>query len=278
MGKISVKHYFNDKLKTEIINGEKYRPLYVQIIRKQRTSQVRSAFVTEKITAEQLQSEKIQTLCKQEATMIQAFFEFADKATGEFIVSNSKTNLGDMLDLFCYSELYAILTDIKNGFITDETRINIFTKLRDYLKANTDFNDITIAEILNINVGVHAREENGKRNFISLSHNTITDFHKKGILTDKEAAHFEFNEYLLRYNFEKYRLPFEKNGQRNPNPHEFLTVYVWQREKSEILKYIKEKGAKYTRENITELAENCEKTLINLFRKAYFEGENCVNN
>ena len=93
MGKISVKHYFNDRLKAESINGEKYRPLYVQIIRKLRTSQIRSAFVTEKITAEQLHTEKIQALCKQEATMIHAFFEFADKATDEFIVSKSKVSI-----------------------------------------------------------------------------------------------------------------------------------------------------------------------------------------
>jgi hypothetical protein len=272
MGKISVKHYFNDRLKAESINGEKYRPLYVQIIRKLRTSQIRSAFVTEKITAEQLHTEKIQALCKQEATMIHAFFEFADKATDEFMVSKSKTNLGDLLDFFCCLPFWSVLEDITSGFITGETRINIFTKLRNYFKANTDFNDLTIAYILNSNVGLHAASKDGEAKFISLSKDVIKDFHSKGILTDKEAARFEFTELLGRYNYDKYRLPLEKNGQKNPNPHEFLTLYVWQREKPEILKYVEAKSAKYTRQNLAKIVTDCENVFINLFKKGYFEG------
>jgi hypothetical protein len=314
MAKVSINYYLNNKLKSKgNETGGVAFPVYIRVIHKRILSRIKSTAINVNLTEKEfenlynagikrkavtehheIKAEKgratqsnytttefidydIKQHIESEKRIIQAFFDFAENTVKDFQINNSKTNLGDLLDLFCNLRFWIVLQDITQGFISHETRVNMYQKLREYLQANTDFNAATIEYIAPINIGLHVDKPNGKRQFISLDIETTKDFHSKGILTDKEAARFEFMYLLNMYNFDKYRVPFEKSGGRNPNPHEFLTLYVWLREKPEILKYIAEKGQNYTRENLTEIANNAEQIFIDWFKKGYFEGWNNEN-
>ncbi|MDR2854345.1 MAG: hypothetical protein LBV31_03455, partial [Prevotellaceae bacterium] len=130
MGKISVKHYFNDRLKSESINGQMYNPVYVQIIRKQRTYQLKSGLINEKITAQMFESAEIKALCKKETELINSFFCFAENFITDFQIKNSKTSFGNLLELYCNYRFFTILEWAKAGFITAETENNMSVKLR----------------------------------------------------------------------------------------------------------------------------------------------------
>ena len=224
MAKISINYYLNEKLKSkenETIGAA--FPVYIRVIHKRILSRIKST-----ATIENLPEKEFETFCKStpaenEKRILQAFFDFAENIIKDFQINQSKTNLGGLLDYFCYLRFWTVLEDITTGFISSETRVNMCVKLREYLTKNTDFNPETIHYIAPTNIGLHADTEGGKQKFISLRKEVIKDFHAKGILTDKEAARFEFTHLLNTYSFEKYRLPFEKTGGRNPNPHEFLT-------------------------------------------------------
>ena len=273
MGKISVKHYFNSRLKSENIKGEKYNPLYVQIIRNTKTHQIKSVFVTEKITDKELQSPKIQELCNAEKDLILSFFEFADKVTGDFVVSKSKTNLGALLDFYANYRIALLLEWVKADFIPPQTRFELSERLAKYIAEKTGFSHITAIQLITANVGLHAKEINGKAEFVGLGTGTIKELHNTQILTDKEAGMFEFVYLLHTYNFDNYILPFEKYGQKNKMPLEFLNIRVWQREKDKILQYISEKGQPYTREYLSEYVEKAEKVFADLFKQLYFVGK-----
>jgi hypothetical protein len=275
MEKTSIKHYFNTRLKSESINGVLYSPLYVQIIRKQRTLQMKSGLVTEKITPEMLQTPKIQALCKKEAELITAFFDFAESIITDFHVTKSKTPFGDLLDFYCYNRFFDFLKWIKTGFVEFETRINLYKKFREYLTANVPETVLPVNMIQYItpnNLGLHAIEQNGEMEYISFDIPEIKFFHEKNILIDLEAGKFEFVELLQRFNHEKYTSPYLKKGTHNPDITEFMTFYIWQKNKSEILQYIKSQAESYTLENLPEIIQCAEKCFIDRFKKAYSDG------
>jgi hypothetical protein len=213
-----------------------------------------------------------------ERNIIVSFFEFADKYILDFIINKSKTSFGDLIDYYANCEIMQLLEWVKTDFIPIETRWNMQKKLKKHIVEKTGFSYSTAVEMTAVNVGLHAKSRNGKSEFISLGTDTINDFRTAGILTDKEAGAFEFINLLTEYNFNKYRLPVARKGKqaekeyRVSNPHEFLTVRVWLREKPEILRYVAAKASPKTREFIAEYAEKAEKTLIDLFKKQYFEG------
>ena len=315
MAKISINYYLNDKLKSKgnEVNGGAF-PVYIRVIHKRILSRIKSTAINVNLTEKEFENlynsgikrkvviehsgrklengtitesnyttteyvdYEIKQHIESETRIIQAFFDFAENTIKDFQINQSKTNLGDLLDYFCYLRFWTVLEDIKTGFISAETRVNMSEKLREYLMKSTNFKQGTLYYIAPANIGLHAETREGKREYISLPQEVTKDFHSKEILTDKEAARFEFMHLLSMYNFDKYRLPFEKKGGRNPNPHEFLTLYVWLREKSEILKYIREKAESYTRENLTEIATAAEQVFVEWFKKSYFEGCNNVNN
>jgi hypothetical protein len=309
MAKSSINYYLNKKLKSKGNEaGTMAFPVYIRVIHKRILSRIKSIAINVNLTEKEFENlyntsikrkvvtehravkvEKgrvtksnytvtelidydIKRSIESEKLAIQAFFDFAENTVKDFRINNSKTNLGDLLDFFCNLRFWAALGDVESGFISSETRKNMHQKLCEYLRANTDFNAATIEYITPLNIGMHANEPNGERKYISLDIETRKDFHSKGILTDKEAARFEFIELLSRYDFEKYRKPFEKNGGRNPNAREFLTLHVWLLEKSEILEYIAAKGENYTRQNLNETAIAAEQNLIDWFKKGYNEG------
>lgn len=278
MAKISINYYLNDKLKSKgnEANGAAF-PVYIRVIHKRILSRIKSISTRENLTEKEFETFCHSANVESEKKILQSFFDFSENTIKDFQINQSKTNFGDLLDFYCNLRFWAVLENIRTGFISPETRINMYVKLRDYFAKNTDFKAETINYIAPANIGLHADIQGGKQEYISLSQEVTKDFHEKGILTNKEAAQFEFIDLLNEYNFNKYRYPFEKKGGRNPNPHEFLTLYVWLREKPEILKYIAEKGQPYTRENLNEVAANAEKIFIEQFKKGYFEGWNTEN-
>ncbi|MDR2423878.1 MAG: hypothetical protein LBD59_04040 [Prevotellaceae bacterium] len=213
-----------------------------------------------------------------ETNIITSFFDFASRHISDFIISKAKTNFGDLLDYYANTEITQLLEWSKTDFIPFETRLNLHTKLRQYIEDKTGFTTSTAIAIAPVNVGLHSKSRNGKREFIHLGTEMINDFLMVGILTDKEAGLFEFINLLQSYDFETYRLPFARKGKqaerkkRINNPYEYLTLRVWLREKPAILKYLTAKASPKTREFIAEYAEKSEKVFIDLFKKQYFEG------
>jgi hypothetical protein len=255
MGKISVKHYFNNRLKSESIKGEIYNPLYVQIVRSTRTHQIRSVFVTEKITEKQLQSAEIQELCRQETDFILSFFEFAESAVNDFVVSNSKTDLGKLLN-FYNTEVWETLC--KYGFIDGTTRKSINLKIVEYFEKNSNLKFDTIAKLV--------KDFLNDFENIYLFKNEIADLYKEKILTYTEAGKLEFICLLLDYNskvfFNSETLKFDDK----------LSLFQWNKNKSEIVTYIKRR-AKYSRESeILQYAAETDTLLKNIFSDFYNSG------
>jgi hypothetical protein len=312
MSKVSINYYLNDKLKaTETKDGAPAFPVYIRVIHKRVLSRIKSTAVNINVTEKEFENlynanikhkvliemhgTKVDTVkgrvtkttetktefvpynikqyIESETQIIKAFIDFAeDSISKDFVINKSKANFGDLLDFFCYTRFWTVLETVTTGFISLETQVNMQQKLSDYLRKHTDFTYETIEYIVSTNIGLHADTPNGERNLISLSKAVIKDFYCKGILTDKEAARFEFMHLLGKYNFDIYRLPFEKKEKRNPNPHEFLTFYVWLRGKADVLKYINAHAESYTRKNLTETANAAEKIFVDYFKQGYFKG------
>ena len=252
MGKISVKHYFNNRLKSESIKGNEYNPLYVQIVRKTKTHQVRSVFVTEKITKEQLQGDEIKKLCKHETEFILSFFEFAESAINDFSVSKSKTNLGKLF-AFYNADIYEIMNDY--GFVNYETRNGIKEKLRKYITDKTGFDTpltwYVVKDIIN--------------DFDTFNYElrNVKTLHESDILTDKEAGKIEFEILTLQY-------IIDTNIKNNVHQlHQKLSLFNWFSNKNEILQYIEQKTQYSTKAEILEYAADTEKLLKCLFTDFY---------
>jgi hypothetical protein len=256
MGKISVKHYFNNRLKSERIKGENYNPLYVQIVRNTRTHQIRSVFVTEKITENQFQSAEIQELCRRETDFILSFFEFAESAINDFSVSNSKTNLGKLF-AFYNANIYEILNDY--GFIDYETRGGIYEKLKAFISEKTGL-DFSFGNLANFIIN------DIPNNFEFYDLGVIKELHRLGILTDKEAGKKEFEILTLQYIIDtNIRHNVRKNATK-------LSIFDWFSGQNEILDYISKK-AKYSRKNeIAQYAIEANNLLKSLFTDFYNVG------
>ncbi|GHT02001.1 hypothetical protein AGMMS49525_04490 [Bacteroidia bacterium] len=256
MGKISVKHYFNNRLKSENIKGEKYNPLYVQIVRNTKTHQIKSVFVTEKITENELNSTEIQELRKQETDFILSFFEFAESAINDFSVSNSKTNLGKLL-AFYNANIYEITNDY--GFMDYAARKGIYEKLKTYISDKTGLN-FHFNHLANFII----KDIPNSFEFYDLS--VISELYKLGVFTDKEAGKKEFEILLLQYIIDTN---IKNNVHKNPTK---LSIFDWYSKRSEILYYI-EKKAKYSRANdIMQYAAETDNLLKSLFSDFYNVG------
>jgi hypothetical protein len=253
MGKISVKHYFNNRLKSESINGEMYSPLYVQIVRNTKTHQIRSVFVTEKITEKQFQSAEIQELCRRETDFILSFFEFAESAVNDFSVSNSKTNLGKLF-AFYNANIYTILNDY--GFVDYATRKSIYEKLKMFISEKTGLD-------LDFDLGLTRFIINDiPNNFEFYDLSIIKDLRKLGIITDSEAGKKEFEILTLKY-------IIDKRIQGKLREKLKLTLFDWFSKRSEIMHYIEQK-AQYSRTNeISEYAAEADTLLKSLFTDFY---------
>ena len=245
MGKISVKHFFNNKLKTESIKGKNYKPLYVQIVRNTRTHQIRSVFITEKITDAQLQSPEIIKLCKQEKEFILSFFEFAQNAINDFVVTDSKTNLGILINFF-KEQIYDVLT--RYGFTDLQTRQTIYEKIKNYIIKKTDFDEVLTHSILKNYLDNDFNFDN--------EFNNVKKLHELKILTDKEAAKIEFQIMLFDFTID----------------NNSLTLFDWFSKRSEILQQIEEKTQFSTKEQILEYATGADDFIKNLFSDFYNNG------
>ena len=324
MGKISISYYLNTKLKpTQNADGTAAFPVYIRVLHKRVLSRINSVAVNIPVTDKEFKNlEKsnikhklvtetsgtkiengvvietnetiteyvnynVAAAMETEKNIIVSFFEFADKHITDFIINKSKTNFGNLLDYYATAKIANYLEWVKTDFIPIETRINIHQKLQKYIIEKTGFSHSTATQITPANVGLHAKSRNGKSEFIYLENDTINDFRKVGILTDKEAGFFEFINLLRGYDYDTYKLPIARKGKqaekenRINNPYELLTLRVWLREKPQIIQYISTKASPQTQKFITEYAEKAENVLIDLFRKQYFEGlksENSTEN
>ena len=279
MAKVSINYYLNDKLKAkENEAGEIVRPVYIRIVHKRIMSRIKSKAVEElsqkqfdilyntKIghhkPTKHVDSRMIQSV-EDEKKIIQAFFDFAESVEADFKIDKSETNLGDYLHDYREYPLSNILNIKTLGFISEEIEMNTIMNLSKYLSVTTQLEEHTITCItISFDLG---RENWGMGEIVQ-------DFHGKGILTDKEAARYEFIALLDKYGYEKYQLPYEnEEGAIVASPYFWVLVspFVWMQEKAEILKYIAENGQAYTKEHINENAAAVEYALNEWFKDTY---------
>ena len=245
MGKISGRHYFNNRLKSEKINGEEYNPLYVQIVRKSKTHQIRSVFVTEKITEKQLRGDEIKRLCETETDFILSFFEFAESSVPDFTVSKSQTNLGKLL-AFYNTNIWTVLNDY--GFVDYRAREEINFKLKKYVTDKTDFEGSLIRYVV--------KDVNKDFSFDYLTEN-VQSLLKLGVLSKKEAGKIEFT--ILTYTL----------ALDNYTDRRHLNLFDWFSNKKSILSYIEQKAKHSTKVEISEYAAEADSLLKSLFADFY---------
>jgi hypothetical protein len=250
MGKVTIKFYLNDKLKSKEENGQTVYQLYVSIIQKRVMSRVKSVLTPYPISKEifELAEFKEYSLAR-ETEFIKQYFEFADKTINDYRVSTSKTNLGKMLD-FWNNDLYLALWDY--GFIATETRGEIHTRLATYL-----------AEKSGLSVGatfllIKDFRENSVIHFLPLVLE-LKQLRKAGVLTDKQAAKVEFINLLREYT------PKGKRKEYN------IKIYEFFKDKESILQTIKKRAKFCTPEYITEFAAETENLIKETVRNFYYK-------
>ena len=253
MGKINIKFYLNDRLKSTEQNGAILYPLYLSIIQKRVMSRVKSVFVTNPISKSEFENDLIKEhFFNPEENFVRLFFEFAETAITDYSVSNSKTNLGKMLD-FWHNDLYLMLWDY--GFLNVEEREQIRSNFVNYFTQKTglvvspaflikDFSDISLSTMFPLLL-------------------EFDKLNKEGVLTDQQTAKIEFIK-LLSDEKSKY----DNKPQR---------VFEWYKDKANILKQIRKKAKFCTADNITEFATETDNlikdTVRHFYSKFYFGSE-----
>jgi len=252
MGKINIKFYLNDRLKNTEQNGEILYPLYLSIIQKRVMSRVKSVFTTFPISKVTFEVAIKHNAFKDEENFVRLFFEFAETAITDYSVSNSKTNLGKMLD-FWHNDLYLMLWEY--GFLNIDERekirsnfVNFFTQKTGLVVSPAflikDFSDITLSTMFPLLL-------------------EFDKLNKEGVLNDKQTAKIEFLKLLS-----------DEKGKTNNKPQR---VFEWYKDKENVLKQIRKKAKFCTAENITEFATETDNlikdTVRHFYSKFYFSSE-----
>jgi hypothetical protein len=246
MGKVSINFYLNDKLKTKEENGETVYPLYVRIIHKRVLSRVKSLFLRFPVSKSMFEFEQNSPfLFQKETEFIKSFFEFAEKTIPDFIVNNSKTNLGKLLD-FWHNSLFIVLYDY--GFLDTETRGQIHKQTARYFAEKTGLHFGTTLLL------IKDFRENSITHFLPLALD-LKALHKAKVLTDKQAAKIEFI-YLIW-------------GATQTEKKRPKGVYQWYTDKENILQRVTKKAKFCTTEFITEFATETDMLIKDTVRHFY---------
>ncbi|MCL2435242.1 MAG: hypothetical protein FWD09_03765 [Lentimicrobiaceae bacterium] len=215
MGKISVTHYVNTKLKAKNHDGNECFPVYIRVIHKRILSRIKSTFIYLPTTEADLKNaEIIQRLCRHETQFIKSFFEYAEKQILDFSVDKSKCNLGKLLE-FYGSNFWELLRE--SIFIDFDMRNEIRDKIVNYLAKKSGLNDNTIQDII--------PQATLDLPFI-LSRETIRELTEKQILSNNEAMALEFILMATDYTDTNRGLMQELMTHKDQETHTGAQYYV----------------------------------------------------
>ena len=281
MGKISVTHYVNTKLKAK---GNECFPVYIRVIHRRILSRIKSTFIYLPTTETDLKnSEIIQRLCRHETQFIKSFFEYAENQIPDFSVDKSKCNLGKLLE-FYGSNFWELLR--KSSFIGFDMRNGIREKIVNYLVKKSGLSNDTIQDII--------PQVIFDLPFI-LSRETIRELTEKQILSNNEAPALEFilmaTDYTdtnrgfvqelmthkdnATHTGAQYYLHDEDLGTFSMNPIADFNIKFYdlekEIEKTKFVEFLKDNSI-FIKNNAERLLDGAIKAVNEMFRELYYNG------